>query len=282
MEWADDPEGLEALAAGADRLPRRRRGAMREMNATGYMHNRARMIVASFLTKDLHLDWRHGERWFMRQLLDGDLASNNGGWQWTASTGTDPAPYFRRMFNPMLQQKKFDPHGRYVRRWCPELAGVPDARLIEPWRMSAEEQAAAGCIIGVDYPAADRRPMPSSVAMRRPATSRCSACLRTARHPHRASVSVRDCVHPRAGLPRCRHCRWFRCAGGSAPRAAACGGGRCRSSLAPVSRPAPLNRPERLSERLPAGADADHARQQPRGRAGQRADRARRAVPQPL
>lgn len=152
LEWADDPEGLHAWQQGQTGYPVVD-AAMREMNATGYMHNRARMIVASFLTKDLHLDWRHGERWFMRQLLDGDLASNNGGWQWTASTGTDPAPYFRRMFNPMLQQKKFDPDGQYVRRWCPELSGVPDSRLVEPWRMSAEEQREAGCMIGVDYPA---------------------------------------------------------------------------------------------------------------------------------
>ena len=97
---------------------------LRELAATGFMHNRARMVVASFLTKDLHLDWRHGEAWFMRHLFDGDLASNNGGWQWTASTGTDPAPYFRRMFNPTLQQKKFDPDFVYVDRWNGRQEGV--------------------------------------------------------------------------------------------------------------------------------------------------------------
>ncbi|MBO9532984.1 MAG: deoxyribodipyrimidine photo-lyase [Solirubrobacteraceae bacterium] len=151
LAWEDDPEGLEAWQQGRTGYPVVD-AAMRELAATGYMHNRARMIVASFLTKDLHLDWRHGEHWFMRHLLDGDLASNNGGWQWTASTGTDPAPYFRRMFNPTLQQKKFDPSGRYVRRWCPELAGVPDKHLAEPWKMTPDEQDDAGCRIGYDYP----------------------------------------------------------------------------------------------------------------------------------
>lgn len=152
LAWEDDPSGLAAWQEGRTGYPVVD-AAMRQLAATGYMHNRARMIVASFLTKDLHLDWRHGERWFMEQLFDGDLASNNGGWQWTASTGTDPAPYFRRMFNPTLQQKKFDPSGGYVRRWCPELANVPDKHLAEPWKMTPEQQAACGCRIGEDYPA---------------------------------------------------------------------------------------------------------------------------------
>lgn len=152
LEWEDDPDALAAWQEGRTGYPVVD-AAMRELAATGFMHNRARMIVASFLTKDLHLDWRHGERWFMEQLFDGDLASNNGGWQWTASTGTDPAPYFRRMFNPTLQQKKFDPSGAYVRRWCPELAGVPDRHLAEPWKMSRADQREAGCLIGDDYPA---------------------------------------------------------------------------------------------------------------------------------
>ncbi|MEH3052722.1 MAG: deoxyribodipyrimidine photo-lyase [Patulibacter minatonensis] len=152
LAWEDDPDGLEAWQQGRTGYPVVD-AAMRELAATGFMHNRARMIVASFLTKDLHLDWRHGERWFMEHLLDGDLASNNGGWQWTASTGTDPAPYFRRMFNPTLQQKKFDPSGGYVRRWCPELANVSDRHLPEPWKMTDAQQRAAGCVIGRDYPA---------------------------------------------------------------------------------------------------------------------------------
>jgi deoxyribodipyrimidine photo-lyase len=96
------------------------------------MHNRVRMIVASFLTKDLLIDWREGERFFFQHLVDGDPASNNGGWQWAASTGTDPQPYFR-IFNPVAQGKRWDPQGRYVRRWVPELRAVPDAHVHAPW-----------------------------------------------------------------------------------------------------------------------------------------------------
>jgi deoxyribodipyrimidine photo-lyase len=107
---------------------------MRQLVACGWMHNRARMIVASFLTKDLHLDWRLGERFFMEHLIDGDVGSNNGGWQWVAGTGTDPHDY-TRVFNPSLQQERFDADGRYVRRWVPELAGVPDAFLARPWEL---------------------------------------------------------------------------------------------------------------------------------------------------
>lgn len=151
LSWEHDEDALAAWQQGRTGYPVVD-AAMRQLLATGFMHNRARMIVASFLTKDLHLDWREGERWFMQHLLDGDLASNNGGWQWTASTGTDPAPYFQRMFNPTLQQEKFDPSGAYVRRWCPELAGVPDAYLKQPWTMPPLEQEAAGCVIGDDYP----------------------------------------------------------------------------------------------------------------------------------
>lgn len=151
LAWENDPDGLAAWKAGKTGYPVVD-AAMRQLASTGYMHNRARMIVASFLTKDLHLNWRLGETHFMEQLLDGDLASNNGGWQWTASTGTDPAPYFRRMFNPTLQQKKFDPSGEYVRRWVPELRSVPAERLAEPWKMTPLEQEEARCVIGSDYP----------------------------------------------------------------------------------------------------------------------------------
>ena len=126
--------------------------AMRQLNQTGWMHNRARMITASFLTKDLLIDWRRGERYFMQQLIDGDPAANNGGWQWCAGTGTDAAPYFR-VFNPVLQGKKFDPAGEYVRRWVPELAGVPAAYIQEPWKMPAEIQHKAGFVPGSTYPA---------------------------------------------------------------------------------------------------------------------------------
>jgi deoxyribodipyrimidine photo-lyase len=126
--------------------------AMRQLAAIGWMHNRARMIVASFLTKDLLLDWRDGEAWFMERLLDGDPAANNGGWQWTAGVGTDAAPYFR-VFSPVLQGKRCDPDGAYVRRWLPELAHVPAASIHEPWTLTPLEQRAARCIIGRDYPA---------------------------------------------------------------------------------------------------------------------------------
>jgi deoxyribodipyrimidine photo-lyase len=110
------------------------------------------MIVASFLVKDLLIDWRWGERYFRRHLVDGDPASNNGGWQWTAGTGTDAAPYFR-VFNPVLQGKKHDPKGGYVRRWLPELARVSDKFIHQPWKMPLELQKQAGCVIGQDYPA---------------------------------------------------------------------------------------------------------------------------------
>ncbi|MBN2387203.1 MAG: deoxyribodipyrimidine photo-lyase [Anaerolineales bacterium] len=126
--------------------------AMRQLLATGWMHNRARMIAASFLVKDLLVDWRRGEQFFRQHLLDGDLAANHGGWQWTAGTGTDAAPYYR-VFNPVLQGRKFDPQGDYVHRWVPELAGVPGEFLHEPWCMSVEQQKQFHCMIGKDYPA---------------------------------------------------------------------------------------------------------------------------------
>jgi deoxyribodipyrimidine photo-lyase len=109
------------------------------------------MIVASFLTKDLLIDWREGESHFMRHLVDGDPASNLGGWQWAASVGTDAQAYFR-IFNPVTQGERFDPDGEYVRRWVPELDAVPATRIHQPWTMAADEQQAAGVRIGVDYP----------------------------------------------------------------------------------------------------------------------------------
>jgi deoxyribodipyrimidine photo-lyase len=105
---------------------------MRQLRSIGWMHNRVRMIVASFLVKDLHVEWQHGARHFMHWLVDGDLASNQHGWQWTAGCGTDPAPYFR-IFNPVSQGEKFDPQGRYVRRWVPELADVDQKFVHQPW-----------------------------------------------------------------------------------------------------------------------------------------------------
>lgn len=152
LDWVADDDALDAWRAGRTGYPLVDAG-MRQLARTGWMHNRARLVVGSFLTKDLHLDWRLGEAHFEALLLDGEPAQNNGNWQWVTSVGVDPAPYFRRIFNPMLQQRKFDPDGAYVRRWVPELRDVLDERLVEPWTMSDEEQAAAGCVIGRDYPA---------------------------------------------------------------------------------------------------------------------------------
>ena len=126
--------------------------AMRQLNETGWMHNRARMVVGSFLVKDLLVDWQRGETYFMKQLVDGDWASNNGGWQWVAGTGTDAAPYFR-IFNPVSQSEKHDPDGDYIRRWAPELGAVPDRFIHTPWEMPDDVAREAGCVIGSDYPA---------------------------------------------------------------------------------------------------------------------------------
>ncbi len=151
IAWENDTAAFDAWRTGRTGYPVVD-AAMRQLLATGWMHNRARMIVASFLTKHLLVDWRRGERHFMQHLLDGDPAANNGGWQWAAGTGTDAAPYFR-IFNPVLQGEKYDPNGDYVRRWTPELARVPRAHLHHPWTLPADEQRASGCVIGVDYPA---------------------------------------------------------------------------------------------------------------------------------
>ncbi len=125
--------------------------AMRQLRQTGYMHNRLRMVAASFLTKDLGLDWRRGEAWFALQLNDFDLAANNGGWQWAASTGCDAQPWFR-IFNPVTQSRKFDPHGRFIRRYLPELAALSDESIHAPWEAPELELAAAGLVLGRDYP----------------------------------------------------------------------------------------------------------------------------------
>jgi deoxyribodipyrimidine photo-lyase len=151
LPWENDKAQFEDWCAGKTGYPLVD-AAMRQLSETGFMHNRARMIVASFLTKDLLIDWRWGERWFMQHLLDGDPASNNGGWQWSAGTGTDAAPYFR-IFNPITQSKKHDPEGLYIRRWVPELADVPGPYIHEPWTMPTEAQESSGCRIGQDYPA---------------------------------------------------------------------------------------------------------------------------------
>jgi deoxyribodipyrimidine photo-lyase len=126
--------------------------AMRQLNQTGYMHNRLRMVVASFLVKDLHIDWRRGERYFAEELNDFDLAANNGGWQWAASTGCDAQPYFR-IFNPVTQSQKFDAQGKFIRKYVPELSRCNDKFIHAPWLMNAAQQAHAGVVIGRDYPA---------------------------------------------------------------------------------------------------------------------------------
>jgi deoxyribodipyrimidine photo-lyase len=151
IAWENDADAFAAWCEGRTGYPVVD-AAMRQLVETGWMHNRARMIVASFLVKDLLIDWRWGERFFMQHLVDGDPAANNGGWQWTAGTGTDAAPYFR-IFNPVLQGKKHDPDGLFVRRWLPELARAPDRYLHAPWEMSDDVQREAGCVIGQDYPA---------------------------------------------------------------------------------------------------------------------------------
>nr|WP_319394470.1 deoxyribodipyrimidine photo-lyase [uncultured Desulfobacter sp.] len=138
LVWDDNPKLLGAWQAGATGYPIVD-AAMRQLNQTGWMHNRLRMITASFLTKDLHIDWRHGQAYFMRHLVDGDFPANNGGWQWSASTGCDAQPYFR-IFNPVSQGKKFDPGGRFVRTWLAELEGVPDRYVHCPWTWSGSKQ----------------------------------------------------------------------------------------------------------------------------------------------
>jgi deoxyribodipyrimidine photo-lyase len=150
FRWREDPAGFKAWTDGRTGYPIVD-AAMRQLNATGWMHNRARMITASFLVKDLLINWQLGEAYFMQHLLDGDPAANNGGWQWVAGTGTDAAPYFR-IFNPVLQAKKFDPHGDYVRRWLPELVEVPEMYIHSPWMMPESVQSRVRCRIGIDYP----------------------------------------------------------------------------------------------------------------------------------
>jgi deoxyribodipyrimidine photo-lyase len=150
LTWNTDDDAFDLWRAGRTGYPLVD-AAMRELHAQGTMHNRLRMVVASFLVKHLGIDWRRGERYFAAKLLDYDLAANNGNWQWCASTGCDAQPWFR-IFNPIEQSRRYDADGVYVRRWIPELAHVPGRLIHTPWEMSADDQRAAGCIIGTDYP----------------------------------------------------------------------------------------------------------------------------------
>ena len=151
IKWSYAEKRFEAWCEGRTGYPVVDAG-MRQLRREGWMHNRARLVVGSFLTKDLGIDWRWGERFFMRLLLDGDEASNNGNWQWIASVGVDPAPAFQRIFNPARQLEKFDADGAYVRDYVPELRDVPGKYLAEPWTMPDDVQEQAGCRIGTDYP----------------------------------------------------------------------------------------------------------------------------------
>jgi deoxyribodipyrimidine photo-lyase len=167
LRWDNDRALFDAWRAGRTGYPLVDAG-MRQLLHEGWMHNRVRLLVASFLTKDLAIDWRWGERWFMQRLIDGDEANNNGNWQWIASVGTDPQPAYRRLYNPTRQLEELDPSGEYVRRHVPELRAVPHDALREPWRMPAALQRECGCIIGRDYPA----PIVDHLAARRAALAR--------------------------------------------------------------------------------------------------------------
>jgi deoxyribodipyrimidine photo-lyase len=151
LPYPNDPLRFDAWCKGRTGYPLVD-AAMRQLNETGYMHNRLRMVAASFLIKDLLIDWRWGERYFAARLNDYDLSANNGGWQWAASTGCDAQPYFR-IFNPVTQSEKFDPDGKFIRRYVPELARCDARRIHAPWLMNTGEQVQAGVVIGRDYPA---------------------------------------------------------------------------------------------------------------------------------
>jgi deoxyribodipyrimidine photo-lyase len=157
LRWdtgAEADERFEAWCTGTTGYPLVDAG-MRQLVAEGWMHNRVRMITASFLVKDLHIDWTRGARFFLHHLVDGDLASNNHGWQWTAGTGTDASPFFR-IFNPTTQAKRFDPDGDYVRRWVPELATVEGAAVHEPWKLGDDDLFGGGTD-GYPPPVVDHR-----------------------------------------------------------------------------------------------------------------------------
>ena len=148
--WTSDKKALGLWQRGRTGYPIVDAG-MRELWATGWMHNRVRMIAASFLVKHLLIPWQDGAAWFWGTLVDADLANNPVSWQWVAGCGVDAAPFFR-IFNPILQGKKFDPDGVYVRRWIPELARLPNRHIHEPWKASEQEMENVGVLLGKDYP----------------------------------------------------------------------------------------------------------------------------------
>ena len=150
MPWRDDPRGLQAWQRGRTGYPLVDAG-MRELWTTGWMHNRVRMVAASFLTKHLLIDWRLGAGWFLDTLVDADLANNSAGWQWVAGSGADAAPYFR-IFNPVAQSRRFDAGGGYLRKWLPELRQLPDKWIHAPWEAPAAVLAHAGIRLGEMYP----------------------------------------------------------------------------------------------------------------------------------
>jgi deoxyribodipyrimidine photo-lyase len=150
QRWQRSPVHVKAWQRGATGIPLVDAG-MRELWRTGWMHNRVRMIVASWLTKNLQINWLVGARWFWDTLVDADLANNTLGWQWVAGCGADAAPYYR-IFNPVLQAKRFDPHRRYLRRWLPEIARLPDRWIHEPWAAPEAVLQRAGVQLGVTYP----------------------------------------------------------------------------------------------------------------------------------
>lgn len=151
LRWSQDDDRFAAWCEGRTGYPLVDAG-MRQLVRTGTLHNRVRMVTASFLVKDLLIDWRRGERFFAEHLFDYDLAANNGNWQWVASTGCDAQPWFR-IFNPVTQSQRFDPAGDYIRSQLPELARLPARALHAPWTLDAAAQRAAGCVVGRDYPA---------------------------------------------------------------------------------------------------------------------------------
>ena len=177
--WQNDDKSLSRWQRGQTGFPIVDAG-MRELWATGWMHNRVRMIVASFLVKDLLIPWQEGSSWFWDTLVDADLANNTLGWQWTAGCGADAAPYFR-VFNPTLQGEKFDPDGEYVRRWVPELSKMPSEWIHRPWEAPGDLLQRAGVQLGKNYPP----PMVDHAEARNAALA---AYERVRKQPRRAAV----------------------------------------------------------------------------------------------